>query len=147
MILSLDADDSSSRILAFLRRESMPAVTLDVDPEKLKDLRAENNTVIVAYLGSDDELVQEWFVAIANEMRNDFVFCTSSDHELLLDEEVSTPSIVVYKSVAEEKSILRDIQSEESMRDFLKLAVRPLVMEFLPELHRNMLEVCCLPKR
>ncbi|KAE9372609.1 thioredoxin-domain-containing protein [Stipitochalara longipes BDJ] len=128
-------------ILAFLRRKIMPAAVLDVNLHSFEGIRDMSDTVIVAYLGPDDGLLSEWFTAIADDMRDDFDFCTSSDHRLSADEKVNnTPSIVVYKTVAEEKSILQKFPSKEAVRGFIHLAVRPLVAEFLPELYEGILE-------
>ena len=127
----------------------MPAVTADLEETTLLALKAVHNTVIVGYLTLDHHVVQEWFTTIAEDMRDHFVFCMSDipSFRLAAVEEVKAPSIVVYKHVAEEKSVIRDLSSQETIRGSIVRAARPLVTDFLPELHDDMLNVGVPPRR
>jgi hypothetical protein len=48
----------------------------------------------------------------------------------------------VYKNVDEEMVVGQKFSSEGEIRDFIQRAVRPMVVEVLPELHEDLLEVC-----
>jgi len=124
----------------------MPAVTTDVDETSMRELKESHETVIVAYLTSDHDGVQEWLTAIAEDMQDDFVFCMSDNPKLAALEGVKAPSVVVYKHAAEEKSVIRDLSSQGTIRGSILRAVRPLIMDFVPEVHEDMLNVCVLPK-
>jgi len=136
---SLTSDHRS--ILAFLARQDMLAVTDVGSSSSLDEIRKTHKTVVVAYMGEDDETLRGDFLSVAEEMSNDFVFCASTAPNLVAAEEVSIPSIVVYKHVPDEKSILGNPSSSEAIRVFVQDASRPLIAEFFPELQEDLLEV------
>jgi protein disulfide-isomerase A1 len=118
----------------------MPATT-EVNVFSLKELREANDVAVIIYVEADDKASRKHFAAIAEEMRDDYVFLVASDGDVVAAEKVATPSIVVDKKVAETRTILEGPQSEESMRAFIKTATQPLVVEMHPELHRDYLSV------
>lgn len=120
----------------------MPTITIIESPASLHDIRRRHNTVIVAYLNPEDRAAYESFVTVAEDMKDDAVFCFSNDCSVTAQERTSKPSVVVYKNVAEERSVLRNPRGTEAIRDFVKTAAQPLIMELLPELHEKMLQVC-----
>ncbi|KAK5652287.1 hypothetical protein OQA88_10635 [Cercophora sp. LCS_1] len=124
-------------ILAFLKRQDMAAVTNIKSSAELDDLQRVHNTVAVAYLKPEDQAALQGFTAVAEEMRDDIVFCISDDGS---PEGTSVPSVVVYKNVAEERSVLPNPSTAEAIREFIKAAARPLVTELLPELYQDRLQ-------
>lgn len=122
----------------------MPAITNIESSASLHELRRTHYTVVVSYLDPEDRAARERFAASAEHMKDDFVFCISNDQSAAAQEKASMPSVVVYKNVAEERSVLRNPHSAEAITDFVKAAAQPLIMELLPELHEKMLQVCFL---
>lgn len=120
----------------------MPAITDIKSSASLQDLRRAHNTVVVAYMDPEDRAGREDFAAVAREIKDDFVFCTSNNPNAVDQEGASIPSVVVYKNMAEERAVLSDPPSAEVMKGFVKAAAQPLIMELLPELHEKMLQVC-----
>jgi len=119
----------------------MPTISEANSSTALSDVRSAHHTVAVAYLGQGDQTVCEQFMTVAKDMKDDFVFCTSHAPDLATQEGVNTPSVVLYKHVADEKTILLDPSSSTAIRDFVQTAAQPLLTEFLPELHEAMLQV------
>lgn len=119
----------------------MPTVTHIDSPAQLQDLRRTHNTVVVAFLDLNDWVSRQSFVALADDMKDDFVFCTSNHPSIAAQEDASVPSVILYKNVAETKSVFRHPWSTEAVRDFIKAAAQPLIMELLPELHEKILQV------
>lgn len=118
----------------------MPAVTKIGSSTALNDIRSAHNTLVVAYLSQDNQTARTHFQAVANDMKDDFVGI-SHDPKLAAQEGVSIPSVVIYKHVADEKSVLRNPLTSDAIRDFVRTAAHPLITDFLPELVEAMLEV------
>lgn len=130
-------------IFAFLTRQEQPLLTDIRNTDSLKAVRNEFDTVIVGYLDKADQVTRERFAAIAEELRDDYVFGTSNNEALCIDEGVSVPSIVVYSTVADSKSVLPNPSSMEAIQVFVKTATTPPIMEILPETHDRILSVRC----
>jgi protein disulfide-isomerase A1 len=129
------------RIFAYLKRRELPQVS-NADLASLEELRRDNDVVVVAYLDAKDTASQKQFAAIAEELRDNFVFAVANNNAAVEAEKISTPSFVVYKKVAETKIVLEGPLSEVSLETFVREATKPLVAEIHPELHRDYLEVC-----
>ncbi|KAK0618899.1 disulfide isomerase PDI1 protein [Immersiella caudata] len=124
-------------ILAFLKRREMAAVSNIKSSSELNDFRSTHSTVIVAFLRPEDQTTLQAFTAVAEEMKEDIVFCISN-HDT--PDGTSMPSVVVYKNVPEEKSVLPNPSTADAIREFIQAAAQPLVTELLPELHKDILE-------
>lgn len=127
-------------ILAFLQRQAMPAVA-EITLESFQNFKSSFDTIAVAYLDEFDDAARKSFICLAEDMHDDLVFGVTSDRDLAAAEDVGIPTIVVYKSVAEQKTVLYNNLSQETMAKFLRMATRPLVMEILPELYEDMSKV------
>ena len=92
--------------------------------------------VVVGYFSLDDKKSHEAFSTLAEGMRDDYLFGVTCDHTLAKTEEVEIPSIAVYKTFDERKSILRSTHDSSAMSPFVKTSAKPLVVEFLPEFQR-----------
>ena len=134
------------RILEYLGRQKLPAVS-DVDSASLKSLREGNSVVVAAFLdGTKDSVLKNQFSTVAEELKDDFVFAITTDSAAIQAEGVLTPSVVVFKKAAEERTVLSGWESEQPLRDFVKKATIPAVVEFLPELYESFLAVSTLPQ-
>jgi len=121
----------------------MPAITTISDAATLDDVRSNNDVVVVAFLELEDVELYQQFAALAEEMRDNYVFgYIAGDKALAEAENVRLSSVVVYKAVAETKSVHEGPWSVPAvMREFVKTAVQPLMVEFFPETHDQYLEV------
>ena len=107
----------------------------------LDDIKRTHDTVVVAHLKLEDETTRESFTAVATDLRDNFVFCTMNDSSDAAGEGTEVPSVVLYKKMAETRSILRNPLDAGAIRDFVKTAAQPLIMPLLPELHGQIMQV------
>ena len=74
-------------------------------------------------------------------MRTDYLFGITNDLAFAKAEQVDMPGIAVYKDFDEGKKVLQLGQDISQMSASLKAAARPLVMDFVSELHEDYLDV------
>ena len=96
---------------------------------------------MVAYLTPDDKDSQEAFSSLAEAMRADYLFGSTNDSALAKAEQVDMPGIAIYKTFDEGKNILHLAHDVDQMSASLRAAARPLVMDFVSELHEDYLDV------
>jgi protein disulfide-isomerase A1 len=112
-----------------------------VTTSTFQDFKKANKVVIIGYLSPDDHESYEAFTSLAKDMKDDFLFGMTSDQSLIQTEKVKIPSLVVYKNFDEEKRIFHSMDDCTSMAAFVKESARPLIVEFLPELHEGYFNV------
>ena len=74
-------------------------------------------------------------------MRADYLFGSTNDSTLAKAEQVDMPGIAVYKTFDERKKVLHLAHDVDQMSASLRDAARPLVMDFVSELHEDYLDV------
>ncbi|KAE8446749.1 hypothetical protein EG329_011654 [Mollisiaceae sp. DMI_Dod_QoI] len=126
-------------ITEYLLRQKSPLVS-KIDTNSLKSFQDQNDIVVVGYLSTEDTELYEFFEQLARSLHDDYLFGVSSDQRFVDDEWVIVPSIVVYKHFDEGK-VVRDLTPDlQIMRLFVKEAAQPLIHEFLPEIHDDLLD-------
>lgn len=113
----------------------MPFITRLDSPASLADLRRKQGTVVVAYLDPEGQAAHDGFKAAAEELMDDAVFCICSISSDI--EGTTAPSVVIYKSLSEEKLVLSNPPDADAIREFVNISARPLIKELLPELHEG----------
>lgn len=126
--------------MAYLTRRLSPIVST-ITLDTLQDFKQANDVVVIGYLSPDDKKSHEAFAALAEGMRDDFLFGVTCDETLAKAEEVEIPSIGVYKKSDKERTVLDYVHDISFMAPLVKTAGRPLVVEFLPELHDGYFKV------
>lgn len=70
-------------------------------------------------------------------MRADYLFGITNDSALAKAEQVDMPGIAVYKSFDEGKEVLHLSHDIDQVSASLRAAARPLIMDFVSELHED----------
>jgi protein disulfide-isomerase A1 len=124
-----------------MTKQQLPAVSL-LTPETLEDFKTTDKVVIVAYIASDDKSSNQTYTALAESLRDEYIFGASNDAAVAKAEGVKQPAIVLYKEFDEGKSTFDETFDEESINKFIKTASTPLVGEVGPETYAGYMGVC-----
>lgn len=122
----------SESIISYMTKQSLPAVSI-LNQETLEDFKTADKVVLVAYIGADDKKSNTTFTAVADKLRNTFLFGAVHDAEVAKAEGVTAPAVVLYKSFDEGKTIFTETFDSEAIEKFATTASTPLVGEVGPE--------------
>ena len=115
-----------------MTKQAMPAVTI-VDKSTLEDFKTADKVVLVGYFAADDKTSNTTFGAVAETLRENYLFGATSDAALAKAEGVKQPAIVLYKSFDEGKVVFDKDFKEPEIEVFAKTSSIPLVGEVGPE--------------
>jgi len=119
-------------IVSYMTKQSLPAVSI-LSKDTLEDFKTADKVVLVAYFDVEDKTSNATFSTVAEKLRDNFLFGASSDAALAEAEGVSFPSVVLYKSFDEGKSIFTEVFDAETIEKFANTASIPLIGEVGPE--------------
>jgi len=115
-----------------MTKQSLPAVSI-LSKDTIEDFKKADKVVLVGYFEADDKTSNTTFTAAAEKLRDTFPFGASSDAALAKAEDVTFPSVVLYKSFDEGKSVFSEKFDVEAIEQFAKTASIPLIGEVGPE--------------
>ncbi|KAM4066461.1 thioredoxin domain-containing protein [Hirsutella rhossiliensis] len=92
-----------------------------------------DKVVVVASIAADNKASNETFSAVANILRDEYMFGGLNDAAVAGAEGVKFPSIVLYKSFDEGKNKFQEKFEVEAIDTFIKVSVIPLVGEVGPK--------------
>jgi len=121
-----------SRIVSYMTKQGLPAVS-DITKETIEDFKTADKVVLVAFFDATDKESNTTFTTVADKLRDNFLFGASNDAALAEAEGVKFPSVVLYKSFDEGKSIYPDALTVEALEKFANTASIPLIGEVGPE--------------
>jgi len=121
-------------------KQSLPAVST-LTSETLEEFKTADKVVLVAYIDADDKASNETFTAVANDLRDSYLFGATNDAALAKVEGVEAPAIVLYKQFDEGKNIFEEKFDKEAIEKFAKTASIPLVGEVGPETYAGYMAV------
>lgn len=123
-----------------MTKQQLPAVsTLTADT--LEEFKTTDNVVVVAYFSADDKTSNQTYTALADSLRDEWIFGASNDAALAKAEGVKQPAIVVYKEFDEGKATFEKAFEQEAISQFIKTASTPLVGEVGPETYAGYMGV------
>ncbi|OAX81698.1 protein disulfide-isomerase domain [Emergomyces africanus] len=122
----------SGAIASFMVKQSLPAVTT-VTTENIEDVKTMDKIVIIGYWAEDDKASNTTFTAVAEALRDDFLFAGTNDAKLAAAEDVKQPAIVLFKDFDERKAVFKEKFDQEAISKFVKVESTPLVGEVGPE--------------
>ncbi|PGG96754.1 protein disulfide-isomerase domain [Blastomyces parvus] len=122
----------SGAITSFMTKQSLPAVS-KVTADNLEDVKTLDKLVIIGYFAEDDKESNETFTAVAEALRDDFLFAATNDAKLAAAEDVKQPGVILYKDFDDRKEIFDGEFFQEDITSFVKVASIPLVGEIGPE--------------
>ena len=123
-----------------MTKQQLPAVSL-LTSETLEEFKTTDKVAVVAYISADDKSSNQTYTAIAESLRDEYIFGASNDAALAQAEDVKQPSIVLYKDFDEGKNTFDETFEAEAITKFLKTASTPLVGEVGPETYGNYMGV------
>jgi protein disulfide-isomerase A1 len=120
-------------ITSFMVKQSLPAVSI-LTKDTLDEFKTSDKVVIVAYVAADDKTSNETYTALAEKLRDTYLFGGVNDAAVAEAEGVKAPAIVLYKQFDEGKSVYPgDTFDADEIAKFAKTAATPLIGEVGPE--------------
>lgn len=115
-----------------MTKQALPAVS-DITKDTLEEFKTADKVVLVAYFAADDKASNETYTAVANGLRDNYLFGATNDAELAEAEGVKQPGLVLYKSFDEGKDVFTEKFEKEAIESFAKVASTPLIGAVGPE--------------
>lgn len=115
-----------------MTKQSLPAVSL-LTEDTIDDFKTQDKVVLVGYFEADDKESNATFTAVAEKLRDSYLFGASSDAELAKAEGAKFPSVVLYKSFDEGKNVFDEAFDVEAIEKFASVKSIPLIGEVGPE--------------
>jgi protein disulfide-isomerase A1 len=122
----------AAAITSYMMKQSLPAVSI-LTKDTLEDFKTADKVVLVAYIAADDKASNETYTAIAEELRDTYLFGGVNDAAVAEAEGVTAPAIVLYKAFDEGKTTFTDKFDAEAIKEFASVASTPLIGEVGPE--------------
>ncbi|KKY18926.1 putative protein disulfide-isomerase [Phaeomoniella chlamydospora] len=119
-------------IISYMTKQALPSVS-PLTTESLEEFKTADKIVVVGYFAADDKTSNETFSSVAEALRDDYLFGATSDAALAKAEGVKQPSVVLYKTFDEGKTVFSDAFEKDAIESFAKTASTPLVGEVGPE--------------
>ncbi|KAF2177419.1 protein disulfide isomerase [Zopfia rhizophila CBS 207.26] len=119
-------------IISYMTKQSLPAVS-DITKDTIEEFKTADKVVLIAYFAADDKASNETFTAVANGLRDNYLFGATNDAALAKAEGVEQPGLVLYKSFDEGKDVFAEKFEKEAIESFAKVSSVPLVGEVGPE--------------
>ena len=123
-----------------MTKQSLPAVST-LTPETIEEFKTADKIVMIAYFAADDKASNNTFNAVADSMRDDYLFGATNDAALAEAEGVKQPSVVLYKDFDEGKNVFEDKFDVDAISRFAQTASTPLVGEVGPETYAGYMAV------
>ena len=109
--------------------------------DSLEEFKTTDKVVLVAYFASDDKASNLTYAAVADSLRDNYLFGATNDAALAAAEGVKQPSIVLYKDFDEGKNVYDEAFDKDTIISFAKAASTPLVGEVGPETYAGYMAV------
>nr|P55059.1 RecName: Full=Protein disulfide-isomerase; Short=PDI; Flags: Precursor [Humicola insolens]AAC60578.1 protein disulfide isomerase [Humicola insolens]prf//2018168A protein disulfide isomerase [Humicola insolens] len=126
----------AAAITSYMIKQSLPAVS-EVTKDNLEEFKKADKAVLVAYVDASDKASSEVFTQVAEKLRDNYPFGSSSDAALAEAEGVKAPAIVLYKDFDEGKAVFSEKFEVEAIEKFAKTGATPLIGEIGPETYSD----------
>lgn len=128
------------RIVSYMTKQGLPAVSL-LTTETIEEFKTTDKVVVVAYIAADDKASNQTYTALAESLRDDYIFGATNDAALAKAEGTKQPSIVLYKDFDEGKNVYDAAFEDAAITKFIKSASTPLIGEVGPETYAGYIGV------
>lgn len=123
-----------------MTKQQLPAISL-LTSDTLEEFKTTDKVVVVAYISADDKVSNQTYTALAESLRDEYIFGAANDAALAKAEGVKQPALVLYKDFDEGKNTFSETFEEEAINKFIKTASTPLVGEVGPETYAGYMAV------
>lgn len=127
-------------------KQSMPPVSV-LDEASMEEFKKAEDVVLVAFFDADDKTSNETFTAVANNLRDKYLFGATNVAALAKAEGVKAPAVVLFKHFDEGKDTYTEAFDEQKIAHFAKTASVPLVGEVGPETYADYMAVSAFSRR
>ncbi|OLL25736.1 Protein disulfide-isomerase, partial [Neolecta irregularis DAH-3] len=124
-------------IVSYMTKQRLPAVST-LTKESHDEFTTSDKVVVICYLDKSDSTNAETFEKVANALRDDFLFGIVTDANVVASEK--RPSIVLYRSFDEPKTVYNGKLTVEQLQKFIKTASVPLIGDIGPETYSTYIE-------
>ncbi|KAL2022801.1 hypothetical protein VTK56DRAFT_4617 [Thermocarpiscus australiensis] len=126
----------AAAITSYMIKQSLPAVS-EVTKDNLEEFKKADKVVLVAYVDASDKSSSEVFTKVAEKLRDNYPFGSSTDAALAEAEGVKAPAVVLYKDFDEGKAVFTEKFDVEAIEKFAKTAATPLIGEVGPDTYSD----------
>ena len=126
----------SDDIISYLTKQALPAVS-DLDKDTFTTFSESDKVVVIAFYSETDKTSNETFAALANELRDDYLFGATNDAALASEAGVKQPGVVVYKKFDDGKDVYSGAFDAASIKEYVKAAAIPLLGEIGPDTYQT----------
>jgi len=123
-----------------MTKQSLPAVST-LTPETIEEFKTADKVVLIGYFAADDKASNTTFNAVADSLRDEYLFGATNDAALAKAEGVKQPSVVLFKDFDEGKNVFNDKFDVDAISQFAQTASTPLVGEVGPETYAGYMAV------
>ncbi|KAI9333199.1 protein disulfide isomerase [Zopfochytrium polystomum] len=115
-------------IISYMKKQALPAVT-ELKADEIEKFKTTDKVVVIGYFSDQISKKYKEFVEVANSLRDEYVFGFTNDKI----QGISPPSVMLYKSFAEDESIFDGTYSSEALTSFIKAHATPVMDDISPE--------------
>ncbi|KAI9101772.1 thioredoxin-like domain-containing protein [Phlyctochytrium arcticum] len=117
---------TSDNIISYMRKQALPAIS-KLTSDKVKDFSASDKVVIVGFFDDLESKEYKEFESVAEKLRNEYIFGVSSDAAALKENDVKSPSVVLFKKFDEGRNVLDKSFTGEELTEFVKTNSVPVM--------------------
>eukprot|EP01060_Flectonema_neradi_P003150 TRINITY_DN1200_c2_g2_i1.p1 TRINITY_DN1200_c2_g2~~TRINITY_DN1200_c2_g2_i1.p1 ORF type:complete len:485 (+),score=117.15 TRINITY_DN1200_c2_g2_i1:49-1503(+) len=128
----------TDEILTWVKKHSVPAMSLLNNEEELSKFKNHHEVVTVAFLKKGSKEITEWEQFCASHRMN-HLFGLITDEKLAAKEGVSLPALIVYKDFDERKDIADKFDLSTAL-DFITASSFRLFAEIKPSIYKSYIE-------
>jgi len=129
----------SDSIISYMTKQSLPSVSI-LNADNVEDFKTSDKVVLIAYLDANDKTSNETFTAVADTLRDSYLFGATSDSALATAAGVTAPAIVLYRSFDDPVTVYDGPFETAAISSFVKTASIPLIGEIGPETYAGYMQ-------
>ncbi|KAF3937027.1 Calsequestrin-1 [Dactylella cylindrospora] len=119
-------------IVSYMVKQSLPSVSV-LTKDTIEEFKTADKVVLVAYFAADDKKSNETFAAVADSLRDSYLFGATSDPALAEAAGITAPGVVVYRTFDEPITVYDGAFEVDAITAFAKTSAVPLIGEVGPE--------------
>ncbi|KAJ3281936.1 protein disulfide-isomerase precursor [Borealophlyctis nickersoniae] len=125
-------------IVSYMRKQALPAVTT-LEADKLEEFANSDRVVVVGFFEADSA-AHKAFAAVAEKLRDDYLFGYTSDKDAAKEHGATVPDVVLFKKFDDGKAEFDGEITEEALTSFVKTNSIPLMADIGPENYQEYVE-------